>query len=296
MLAEKEIQQEIEQLRGLQILAQAYEEIASTRMKKIRSTVLSKRDFLAEISDVFEQVRKSYARQVVKLVRKKGIKREGKITFLAHNGKTVALFLSANTGLYGDIVKKTFNEFIKEVRGQNSEVTIVGRQGLALYLQEEPNRPYTYFDLPDYGAASNQVAEIIKHIVAYERIHVYYGKFINVVNQSPTIFSIAAEINLPKDDEKEMTLYLFEPSLEKILMFFETEIFASLFEQSVSESELAKNASRVMAMDKAASNVKKYLEELQNEKLRIYHRSVNKKQLNSLSSILLRKGQSYAAS
>ena len=296
MLAEKEIQQEIEQLKGLQILAQAYEEIASTRMKKIRSTVLSKRDFLIEISEVFEQVRKSYARQVVKLVKRKGIKRGGKITFLAHNGKTVALFLSANTGLYGDIVKKTFNEFIKEVREKNSEVTIVGRQGLALYLQEEPNRPYTYFDLPDHSATSNQVAEIIKHIVAYERIHVYYGKFINVVNQSPTLFSIAAEINLPKGDEKEVSMYLFEPSLEKILMFFETEIFASLFEQSVSESELAKNASRVMAMDKAASNVTKYLEELRNEKLRIYHRSINKKQLNSLSSVMLRKGQSYAAS
>jgi len=285
MIAEKAIEAEIEQLRGLEVLAQAYEEIASTRMKKTRTEVLTKRGFLGEISDVFEQVRMSYARQVVQLIRSKGLKRGGKITFLAHNGKTVVVFLSANTGLYGEIVRRTFNEFIKEVRNKNVEVTIVGKQGLALYLQEEPNRPYTYFDLPDFAATSRQVGDIIRHIVAYERIHVYYGKFINVVNQSPNLFAIAAEIDLPEEVDKSPESFIFEPSLEKILMFFETEIFASLFEQTVSESELAKSASRVIAMDKAASNINKYLEALRTERLKEYHRVINRKQLNSLSNI-----------
>jgi ATP synthase F1 gamma subunit len=293
MVNEKDIQEEIEQLRGLEVLTQAYEEIASTRMKKTRSEVLSKRDFLAEINAVFEQVRKSYARQVVKLFEKKGLRRAGKITFLAHNGKTAAVFLSANTGLYGEIVRKVFDQFIADVRKEDVEVTIVGRQGLALYLQEEPNRPYTYFDLPDYGATSTQIADIIKHIVAYEKINLYHGRFVNVVNQSPTKFTVAAEIELPEGDDGEKDYFIFEPSLEKILMFFETEIFASLFEQSVGESELAKSASRVLAMDKAAANIKKYLDQLQKAKLRMVHRSLNRKQLNSLSSVIYRKGWFY---
>jgi F0F1-type ATP synthase gamma subunit len=200
----------------------------------------------------------------------------------------VSVFLSANTGLYGEIVKRTFATFIADVRSNNSEVTIVGRQGLTLFIQEEPNRPYTYFDLPDYGATSRQISDIIKHIVSYESINVYYGKFLNVINQSPSKYSITAEMDIPENIEKGGDMYIFEPSLEKILMFFETEIFASLFEQSVSESELAKSASRVLAMDKAAANVRKYLENLRMEKLVMQHKVINKRQLNSLSSILMR--------
>ena len=95
-------------------------------------------------------------------------------------------------------------------------------------------------------------------------------------------------MDIPENIEKGGDMYIFEPSLEKILMFFETEIFASLFEQSVSESELAKSASRVLAMDKAAANVRKYLENLRMEKLVMQHKVINKRQLNSLSSILMR--------
>ncbi|MGD8744671.1 MAG: F0F1 ATP synthase subunit gamma [Candidatus Woesebacteria bacterium] len=288
MANRQDIHEQLEQLRGLEVLTQAYEEIASTRMKKTRDKVLSKREFLSDVNEVFDEVRKSYARQVLKLVRKKGQTRGGKITFLAHNGKTVAVLLSANTGLYGDIVQNTFEKFIKEVREKGSEATIIGRQGLTRFLQEEPNRPYTYFELPDHGATSEQMAGIIKHIVQYEKIHVYFGKFISFINQAPTVFSISAEISLEEEDQKEPKMYIFEPNLEKILMFFETEIFASLFEQTVSESNLAKYASRVMAMDRAAANIENYLKHLELEKLKIEHRTRNRKQLNYLSSVLMR--------
>ncbi len=59
-----------------------------------------------------------------------------KITFLAHNGKTVAVYLSANTGLYGDIVRKTFDLFMKDAQTGGIEATIVGKHGLGLFYPE----------------------------------------------------------------------------------------------------------------------------------------------------------------
>lgn len=283
----KEIDAEIGQLSALSSLVRAYEEIASLRMKKTRDSVLKNRQFLAEINDIFEQVRMSFARRVNELARKKGKPGKEKITFLAHNGKTVTVFLSANTGLYGDIVQNTFELFLKEVRQGRSEVTIIGRHGLGLFLAEEPDRPYTYFDLPDYGISSSDLDEIIKHIVQYEEIHVYYGQFINVISQRPDTLTISAEISLKGEQKESKILYIYEPTLENILMFFETEIFASLFEQSVREGQLAKFASRVMAMDRADINVKNKLNELKFEKMRVLHRAANRKQLNSLSSRLI---------
>ena len=290
MADEQEIQSDIAELTTLRTLVRAYEEIASYRMKRTRDSVLANRQFLTELNDVFEQVRISYARKVNELAKEKGKPGEEKITFLAHNGKTVTVFLSANTGLYGDIVQSVFDLFIEEIRQGKNEVTIVGKHGLSLFLSEEPDRPYTYFDLPDNAVSSSDLDEIIKHIVQYEEIHVYYGEFINVVQQKPNRLTISAEISLKEDVVKGKNFFIFEPSLENILMFFETEIFASLFEQSVREGQLAKFASRVMAMDSADVNIAEKLSELKFEKLRVLHRVANRKQLNSMSGRRIWKG------
>jgi ATP synthase F1 gamma subunit len=287
MTDERSIALEIEQLKGLHTMTQAYEEIASIRMKRTRSSVLSNREFLDQINKVFDQVRTSYAKKVAALVKGKRGAGARKITFLAHNGKAVSLLLSANTGLYGDIVRNSFDLFMAEVKTGKTEVAIVGRHGLSLFLQEMPDRPYTYFNLPDQGVATEPLSAIVKHIVQYQEIHVFYGKFYNVIIQRPDMFSVSSEISLPKGREIKVS-YLFEPSLERILMFFETEIFASLFDQTVRESQLAKFASRVMAMDKAGENIKENLKELKFEKLKNHHRTFNRKQLNSLPSVLMR--------
>lgn len=284
MADKQEIENEITQIGTLSSLVRAYEEIASLRMKRTRDSVLANRRFLAELNDVFEQVRVSFARRVNELAKQKGKPGREKITFLAHNGKTVTVFLSANTGLYGEIVQKVFELFMKEVKEEKNEITIVGKQGLSLFLSEEPEHPYTYFDLPDNKVTSSELDEIIKHIVQYEEIHVYYGEFLNVVQQNPNKLTVSAEISLKGEEKKQQTLYIFEPSLENILTFFETEIFASLFEQSVRESQLAKFASRVMAMDRADVNIKKKLTSLKFEKLKVLHSVANRRQLNSMST------------
>ena len=97
-------------LETLQRLTSAYAEISSSRMKKVRGSVLSARDFLESLDEIFQEVRKSYRKEVMQLSKKK---KGDNITFLSHNGKTVAVFLSANTGLYGELMQKTFNKFIK---------------------------------------------------------------------------------------------------------------------------------------------------------------------------------------
>jgi len=289
MTDEKEIQEEMAQLKGLQNLVRAYEEIASTRMKKERDSVLKNRIFLREINVIFEEVRKYYAHEARKLAKKRGVEGKEKITFLAHNGKTVVVYLSANTGLFGDIIHKTFNKFLDEVRTTECEASIVGRYGLTLFQAEEPDRPYTYFDLSDDKVNSEDLDKVIRHIVQYEAIHVYYGEFLNVVSQKPNQLTISAEISLEGEEAKDVRIpYIFEPSLENLLKFFETEIFASLFDQTARENQLAKFASRVMAMTKADDNILDRLETLKFERLRTKHKIKNRKQLNSMASIIMR--------
>ncbi len=286
MAYEKDIDEEIMQVKSLKTLVEVYGEIASTRMMKVRDSVLKNRSFLGAINDIFQDSLASYAKKLSGLVKKGKLKKGGRVTFLAHNGKTVAVLVSANTGFYGEVVGATFRKFIEEIKNQDVEVAIVGKLGRTLFLEKEPQRPYTYFDLPDYNVSQAKLSVLIKHLVSYEEIRVYYGEYKSVVNQTPTKFSISAGTSVGEYIADPKTQYIFEPSVEKILMFFETEIFASLFDQSIRESQLAKFASRILAMDKATENIKGDFQRLNLEKLRLGHRSSDRKQLNSLFSAM----------
>lgn len=290
-MRDEQLASQTQSLEVLKNVALAYSRIASVRIRRERESVLSNRLFQSEVAAVFKEVLASYARQAKKLLKDRG--GEGGVTFLSHNGKTVAVFISANTGLYGDIVQRTFELFRQEIETSSEvEVTIVGRLGRSLYLGLYPDRPYTYFDLPDWEATQEDLAEVVRHIVQYEKIHVYFGRFENIAYQSPDKTEIAAETPLAELGE-EKTKFYFEPTLEEILQFFETEIFASVFEQVVRESQLAKFASRMMAMDQASVNIKRRLALMQLEDLRRSHRRENRRQLNSLASIIHSSGYDH---
>lgn len=286
MSTQREIENDISRLETFQSITNAYTEIAAIRMRKTRNSVLLNREFITRLADVFKDVRTSYAREVLKLGRKKGDETE-KITFLAHNGKTVAVFISANTGLYGDIIERTFRLFLKEVREDNLEATIAGKLGLSLYTSAEPNRPYTYFDLSDREFNPNEFAQLIQHVVQYEEIRVYYPTFRSAVTQEASRYVISAEtpISEIRQREGEKDYYLFEPSLKEVLVFFEQEIFSSLMDQTIRESQLAKYAARIMALDRAGENIKDELSDLNLEKLKVAHRNANRKQIHRMASM-----------
>ena len=273
----KEITNRYDTLNLLIGLTEAYSQVSSQRMRKIREGVITSRDFLGSINEIFKELRNSHKREVAKLAKKRGVR--DMVTFLAHNGKTSSVFIGANAGLYGDIISRVFNNFLSEVRSQNTEVTIIGKFGLSLFLSAEPNRPYTYFDYPDYGDSDEKLALIVRHLVSYEQIHIYYGKFKNLAYQEPTSVVIAAETELTKEEsETTYTKYLFEPDLSEILAFFEGEMFTSTFEQALHESQLAKFSSRMIAMDKAGEKVKEEMKRVRIEHLKMNHYLANKKQ------------------
>ena len=123
MTTRKEVIAEIEYLFSQKTIMETYEEIAASRMQRIRSKVLQSRDFLFEINTLFQQVKSSYKKSLEKF-------KKNRSSFLKSNGRTLFVLVSANTGLYGDIVRRTFDVFAREFRKQKSDIAIIGRVGL----------------------------------------------------------------------------------------------------------------------------------------------------------------------
>lgn len=288
MITKKEIVREIDFLNILHTILETYEEIAATRMARIRTSVLGSRDFLLEINAIFQQVKSSYQAQIELLMKKKKIKDPAKLTFVKRNGKTLYVFVSANTGLYGDIIKKTYDVFVDNLKKTPGDVVIIGKLGVEIFKADKVSIPYTYFDFPDNKIDNAILQKITQHIIQYEKVLVFYEQFNTVVSQSPIVTNISGD-PLPWEKGGPVSKYFFEPSLEKIMEFFEKEIFGSIFQQTIFESELAKFAARMVSLDFASDNTKNRLKQVTLAKNRIKHQEENKRQLEKFASMRLWK-------
>jgi ATP synthase F1 gamma subunit len=288
MITKKELNREAEFLVTLRSILETYEEIAATRMARIRGSVLASRDFLLEINAIFQQVKSSYKSQIETLMRSKKIKDSSKLTFIKRNGKTLFVLVSANTGLYGDIIRKTYDVFIENLKKETGDVVILGRLGAETFNQEGIKAPLTTFDFSDSKIDSVAFQKIVEYIIQYDKVLVFYEQFNNVISQTPIVTNISGD-PLPWEKSGPTTKYFFEPSLEKIMEFFEKEIFASIFQQTIFESELAKFASRMVSLDFASENTKSRLKQVTIEKNRLKHQESNKRQLEKFACMRLWK-------
>ena len=288
MASKKELETEIQYLNTLKNIMETYEEIAASSMQKIRGSVLQRRDFVFEINSIFQHVKQSYKKQVERLMKLKKVKDPSRLNFINRNGKTLYILVSANTGLYGEVIIRTYDTFVETYKKQKADVAIIGLLGLQRFKQDFPKDHYTYFDFPDIKIGEENLKKTILFLIEYQEVIVFYEQFINVVTQEPIATNISGDA-LPWEQSGPEIKYFFEPNLEKVLGFFEKEIFAAIFEQTLFESQLAKFASRMVSLDSAAQNTRRKLKQTLFLLDKIKHRTMNKKQIEGLTGLFLLK-------
>lgn len=279
MISRKQIVLEIDGLNALKGLVEVYEEVAAGRMQKVRGAVMQSRQFLSGLLSIFEKVRAAY----------KGVEKVG---WRQRNGKSVAVFVSANTGLYGDIVDRTFDMFREFVKGNKPQVVILGKLGLKMMTDKMPTQLYNYYDFSDDEVEMESFKIIMRYLIQFEKIIVFYGSFKTILSQMPAQMVVSGDIVLNNETtETKKNQYLFEPSVEVVAQVFEGEILSSLFEQTLHESQLAKFASRMLALDRSIDNIDTRLGIMHVEERRVKHRMINKKMLGTFSGVSLWKGR-----
>jgi len=288
MITKKGLETQIDNLVELNNMITAYEEIAAGRIKQSRESVLRSRSFMSDINVIFFNVISSYKKQIDIMMRLKKAKDLKNFSFSNKNGKTLYLLISSNTGLYGNITKDTFDLFKKTAEGQDVDKAIVGKLGQLMWERQKIKDKYLYFDFPDQNVDKDHLKKILDFIIEYQKVVVFYGKFQNLVSQEAIYTDISGTTPpVQQSEESENVKYFFEPSLAKILEFFEKQIFASIFEQVVRESQLAKISSRLTSLGSASESISKQLSALNIERFRSYHQIQNKKQLQTFSSRVL---------
>lgn len=280
------IKRELERLTDLGILVGTYQTIASATMQRIRDSVLSNRAFHLGLNKIFRAVKRAHQKELAKLHLERVSVKDLFSSRSSLGSKVAYVFLSANTGLYGDVVTKTFRFFQEAVKGRAIDVVVVGKIGKALMDEEKKNGTYQYFDFPDNRMDLTRLKDIATHLSQYQQIAVVHASFKNFLAQEPVVTNVTGDIPGEETARGEVR-YLFEPSLNAIIAFFQTEIFASLFEQTFNESRLAKLAGRMMLLERSNQNIEISVRRARFQEGRLRHQLTNKKQVNSLAGIPL---------
>jgi F0F1-type ATP synthase gamma subunit len=267
-----------EDISDVKAMVEVYQEIAATRMQVVKLAILGARQYYESLALLVREVRPWLRTQAQK---KKTAEKPTK----------TALFFSANTGLYGDIIEKVGRDFLKYVAEEESEAAVIGLVGKRMMESVHTSYPITYISCDDAHPSKEDILSIITYAQQFDHVEVFYGRFVNLISQIPYRNILSGEEAVSeavgKDWKKTSFYYLFEPNTNEITSVVEKEIFASVIEQILHESNFSKFASRMIHLDQALQNIDERLFGMKLEQRRLMRRQENKKQLSRLSGRML---------
>ena len=276
----KEIKENLKAISNIETITRVYQEIANLRMNKIRQKVLTNREFINQLSQVYSLTKRAYLAQF----------RKGKVTktqqfFLKSKRPRVVVFLSCNERFYGTLILDICKEVLNYLTENKATLVVVGKMGRYLIERESPGKKIVYFELDDDKPKAKELRDIIEFIKNYQEIIVFHGSFQTILTQKVTQSNISGEIIVEKELEKVKT-YLFEPSPEAVLGFFETELKSAFFNQTVLEHQLSKYATRMIAMYRATENARKQKRKLIIQQKKLERQLLNKRQIELFNPLI----------
>lgn len=293
----KNIVTQIEDLTGIREIVGASEEIASMKMREIRGQVLESRDLNDELTEIYREVTVSYKNQIMEMMAQKNRTFPGRhqqdisISLKKGNGKTAVVYLSANSGFFSKILEKTYREFVTYLDShENVTPIIIGEFGKKLFTEQFPGRDFVFYVFSEKASNTESLDQVTKELTNYDNVIIYYPRFESLASQTVSALDVSGNKPTSENGQEQVIIhYLFEPSIEKILAFFEGEIFAGIIHQTVTESELARYASRITTLDIARENINNKLKAINIQKRIAIHRLMNKKQTEAIMGISLWK-------
>ena len=133
MITRSTIAADVERLAQLKVLVETYETIASMSMRGIRLSVLQNRAFHEGLNAIFREVVLAHRADIKHRAKHGGASALSGHSLAPKNNKKALVLISANTGLYGEIVGKTFQLFLQEYRRGLADAVIVGKLGASLF-------------------------------------------------------------------------------------------------------------------------------------------------------------------
>jgi len=260
------------------------QEVSVMNMQRVRQSVLKTRSYMEGIIAIFQDVRRSHQRQVEKILESG----KGKSLLGKTKKKSVTILLSPSGKFSGPLIHQVFAEFEKYRKDSATDVVVVGQTGRELAERQLRSQgKFQYFPVNLEHPDHQEIGDLLRYVLEYESITVFTGQFQSLVIQKPNAFNISGYDSLRSQTvtDEEHREFLFEPDLNTTVAFFDAQVTASLFRQSLDESKLANLGSRIMTLEASRGGINQELDRLDSRILRARRRLDNRKQFARLSGM-----------
>jgi ATP synthase F1 gamma subunit len=233
----KQQQQILEDSEALKGVAEAYTEISALKLQKIRSSIEANRGFFQEIAEVYHVINVEAFKHHTFKTPKKG---------------TVSILLTSNSHFYGALERNLVKFFIVNTTKFQTDRIAIGITAKEMLQAFSYFHPYSHLVFQHDLPSAAEIRSLVATILNYEQIMVYYSRMHSVIIQEPHVVDI---VQKPPEQYIQSSAkkvdYIFEPEIELMMNFFESQVTLLLMEQTFLESELARAAARLTAMDQA---------------------------------------------
>jgi ATP synthase F1 gamma subunit len=268
----KNVNDIIEEGNALKDIAQSYSEVASIKLKRIRSEVEKTRNFYDELTEVYGLINKIAAIKKVT----PPLKTEG----------SVAILLTSNYRFHGNINRQLIHYFLANTAKLNCDKIVIGKTGQQFLKSIRYFHKFSGINFKADLPTAEELKNLVEKINSYEQVLVFYSQFKSVMVQIPIVKDITQShpaLITKEVDHKLAADFIFEPDILKMLHFFDSQIKILLLEQTILESELARTASRLISMDQAQSHAKDFVKDQKKLLFQAQKTTQNSKLLEMLS-------------
>jgi len=231
---------ELDDLETIRFVTSALFEVSAEKIDSLRSSFERNASFYDEIGKLYGYVKRSALTH--------GQLKEG-----THDSpQKISVAFTSNSRFYGSVNTDVMNLFVKSMHDTQSDYMIIGRMGeyfMRNFSELAGHASFLSFEGDD--PTMEEVNAFLKKVSEYDQVYVFHSTFVNIFTQKISVLDIAHTPTPNSSEQKESADYIFEPELPKILAFFETRVRYLLFQRIMLESELARTAARLMAMNKA---------------------------------------------
>ncbi len=249
--------EELEELETIRFITGALFEVSAENISRLRSSFEKNRLFYTDISELYHLVKQSA------LLR--GDIKDNNTTTKVHG---ISVAFTSNSRFYGSINSDIMETFLEHVRVTKRDCVVIGNTG-KVFMSNYPEKDrVSYFSFAGDRPTVKEMRQFLKTVSEYDQVYVFHPTFVNVFTQTVSVLDITHTPQINEDiaeGDIEKVDYIFEPELPKILHFFETRVRYLLFQRAMLESELARTASRLIAMSVAEEKAEDSLRQVRDD-------------------------------
>jgi len=235
-----DLKEELKDLFTFKYIASAFTEASAVKLKNIRALFEKNAQFYAEITNLYRLIQTS-ARKIAHIVPGEGDRLQ----------KTLCVALSSNQRFFGNLNLDIMHVFLQESEKMHADRIVVGTTGVEYLKYIQSNKLYEAVVFPKDNPTNEELRFFLYKFAPYNKVLVYYPKFVSFLRQTVGVTDITQTDESPEKGKEVRLDLLFEPEIDKMAVFFQTQVRHLLFRRVLLETELARTAARLLSMSQA---------------------------------------------